>query len=381
MAYRFNPPPNWPINEPGWTPPAGWQPDPEWGPAPEGWDFWVDDEVQSAETQVTPTPGSSPAHADEGQDASPLAPEANAPAPASPYSSDDYGYGNTGDNAVESAPGHSAGNEQTFAPEHSAPEYEKMTSAPSAPSWQSADNSVPAASDSGDKGFLARFWWIGCIIFIILGLIIAAIALIASMLFGNDGEPGASGSETPSATATSNAPKPSPSQSTTPAASQPTPSASSASSSASQGNATNVLPGPTPGANAETKEVTTFEGKGKLTMSTQWVSNDEIKKYGEHITPSKSGQYLMVVAKLEVTEGQVFFNPLEPVVTTPYGGTLDYSTDTYSLTNSGHETSISDVPAGTTASMAVIYDVKKVDGLTLTWSGDETGQSWKIPAK
>lgn len=43
MAYRFNPPPNWPVDRDNWQPPPGWQPDPSWGPAPEGWNYWVDD--------------------------------------------------------------------------------------------------------------------------------------------------------------------------------------------------------------------------------------------------------------------------------------------------------------------------------------------------
>lgn len=43
MAFRYNPPPNWPQPPAGWTPPPGWQPDPAWGPAPEGWQVWVED--------------------------------------------------------------------------------------------------------------------------------------------------------------------------------------------------------------------------------------------------------------------------------------------------------------------------------------------------
>ena len=50
MAYRFNPPPNWPIDDANWSPPPGWQPDPSWGPAPEGWNFWIaTDEVSAAQ--------------------------------------------------------------------------------------------------------------------------------------------------------------------------------------------------------------------------------------------------------------------------------------------------------------------------------------------
>jgi len=37
----FNPPPDWPTPQGGWSPPPDWQPDPSWPPAPKGWTFWV----------------------------------------------------------------------------------------------------------------------------------------------------------------------------------------------------------------------------------------------------------------------------------------------------------------------------------------------------
>lgn len=42
-SKRYNPPPNWPPQPPGWSPPPGWQPDPSWGPPPEGWQLWVNE--------------------------------------------------------------------------------------------------------------------------------------------------------------------------------------------------------------------------------------------------------------------------------------------------------------------------------------------------
>lgn len=42
MAYRFNPPPNWPRPQHGWTPPPGWRPDPGWPPPPPGWQLWIE---------------------------------------------------------------------------------------------------------------------------------------------------------------------------------------------------------------------------------------------------------------------------------------------------------------------------------------------------
>jgi hypothetical protein len=52
MAYRFNPPANWPAAPAGWVPPAGWQPDPAWGPVPEGWNLWIDDAAVPAGSPV-----------------------------------------------------------------------------------------------------------------------------------------------------------------------------------------------------------------------------------------------------------------------------------------------------------------------------------------
>ncbi|WP_246094273.1 hypothetical protein [Streptomyces griseofuscus] len=40
-AYRFNPPPGWPVPPAGWTPPADWRPDPSWPAAPKGWQLWI----------------------------------------------------------------------------------------------------------------------------------------------------------------------------------------------------------------------------------------------------------------------------------------------------------------------------------------------------
>ena len=65
MSYRFNPPPNWHIEETNWTPPPGWQPDPAWGPAPEGWNFWIEDTgdapAAAADEDLTHVQGTPPA--------------------------------------------------------------------------------------------------------------------------------------------------------------------------------------------------------------------------------------------------------------------------------------------------------------------------------
>src|SRR5690349_5122027 len=50
MAYRFNPPPNWPPPPPGWVPASGWQPPPDWPVPPPGWPLWVEDAAAGQRT-------------------------------------------------------------------------------------------------------------------------------------------------------------------------------------------------------------------------------------------------------------------------------------------------------------------------------------------
>lgn len=86
MAYRFNPPPNWPVSEPGWTPPPGWQPDPSWGPVPEGWNFWVPEEETPAaprEDPATQEKAAAPEAAPKSESA-PASDAAESPAPPAP---------------------------------------------------------------------------------------------------------------------------------------------------------------------------------------------------------------------------------------------------------------------------------------------------------
>lgn len=51
MAYRFNPPPQWPPVPEGWQPPPNWQPDPAWGSAPADWNYWVEETPVSSALQ------------------------------------------------------------------------------------------------------------------------------------------------------------------------------------------------------------------------------------------------------------------------------------------------------------------------------------------
>jgi hypothetical protein len=63
VTYRFNRPPEWPL-EPGFTPDQDWRPDPSWPPAPEGWVFWVTQpDATPPDAPQPPAPGASAAAA------------------------------------------------------------------------------------------------------------------------------------------------------------------------------------------------------------------------------------------------------------------------------------------------------------------------------
>ncbi len=62
MAYRFNPPPNWPAVPSGWTPPPGWQPPADWPAPPKFWQLWTlepEPQPQAAPAQASPGPAAS----------------------------------------------------------------------------------------------------------------------------------------------------------------------------------------------------------------------------------------------------------------------------------------------------------------------------------
>ncbi len=48
-GLRYNSPPNWPPQPPGWEPTPDWTPDPSWPPAPPGWVYWLPLETPASE--------------------------------------------------------------------------------------------------------------------------------------------------------------------------------------------------------------------------------------------------------------------------------------------------------------------------------------------
>ncbi|MEV8546175.1 DUF4041 domain-containing protein [Streptomyces sp. NPDC051572] len=76
-AYRFNPPPGWPVPPPGWAPPPEWVPDPTWPTPPEGWQLWVPEgAAPGTVTAAAPEPG---APVSPNSPVSPTAPAVPAP--------------------------------------------------------------------------------------------------------------------------------------------------------------------------------------------------------------------------------------------------------------------------------------------------------------
>jgi hypothetical protein len=54
MAWKFNPPPEWPPPPDGWVPPPGWTPPRSWPEPPFGWQLWIQ---QSDRDQDPASPG------------------------------------------------------------------------------------------------------------------------------------------------------------------------------------------------------------------------------------------------------------------------------------------------------------------------------------
>ncbi|MCT1557053.1 hypothetical protein M3A96_02780 [Helcobacillus massiliensis] len=322
MALRFNPPPNWPPAEPGWTPPEGWQPDPAWGEAPADWQYWVEDDADD-----------SASHAGAAGSAS------------------ETGSSATGSSAASAAP---------------APMFGAGDSEPSGATTQNW-TPIQAQGVPEKKGFFARFWWLTCLVLPLLLAILAAIALSFYFFKGDD-----------EATA------------------DPSPSPSSSSSAPADPTTTSEAPSPTetaeptpkeplvkPDKNAEKKSVVTFSGSGEVVLSTRWSDGSDIKTSdGEPVDKPTSGTYLVVTVQTTSKSGKIHQNPLNVRVNTPYGGVVDVARTSYSQSDeAGLNTLDYDLEEGESGTMRILYDIKKVPDLTITWNGDKSGAKWAVPEK
>ncbi|GAA1490598.1 hypothetical protein [Brachybacterium sacelli] len=467
MSYRFNPPPNWPIEDPDWSPPPGWQPDPSWGPAPEGWNFWIeaDGPAQPAEpveddaTRVVSTgpaqpveessteqpprddsevrahevsgPGQESAaggeppssieqapeesgsgHEDEthvagtGEGSTSETAEYQGPdleaglaqqAPyesAEPVQSGPYGgsdpYGSAGASQPEQGYGAAAHGDQGYGQPSPAPGYGQPSPAPGygqgspapgygqgsasdypaspgfgqSPETGSGWTATTAAGEAPKKGVFARFWWVGCIVlFLIVALIVAVIGGI--LLFRGGDETAGGGGQTTTQEQTATEDESATEEEATIEAESPNP--------------TTDLP--TIDSSATEKEVIGENGAGTLAVHTQWLPAEKLpSSYGGTVEKAQNGEYLVVTAQMTVTEGTMEFPSYYFSVVTPYGGSVDSSSETFGLADSGMDYDTNyQFEKGETYTFKVLYDFERSAGNTLQYDNYVDVYSWEIP--
>jgi hypothetical protein len=486
MPYRFNPPPNWPIDDPDWTPPPGWQPDPAWGPVPEGWNFWVDAEQASApasapEAEPAPVPEAQAvpeAPPSEVTEQAPEEPEQPAdatgsgdltPAPAAPEADDDAtriapisARSEDGADAESAAaPDAASGTEQGAEPEDAAPEtaeyhaptvddlrdthapYEDpqaapfdetssldqtapMTSPPAEPvygvpeaqgspapaygapqsqpspgpgypqqqasagsspygaaspqyaptgdpQWSTAPSAPgspggPGGSgDGGQKGFFARFWWlIACVVLLIVAALILGIGLLVWQPWA--------GPETDPTTPATSSEEPTDEPTDEPTE-EPTDDPTEDPFEDEE-----TLP-TIDESKADTIEVNSMDGKGELSVTMDWVKPEDLEvEYGEMPAPANGDEYLLVTARMKVTDGTVSFANYDFAVVTPYGGTISPAAGTYQLKNSGQDLGHPyDFVKGDEYTFQVIFEPKRAKGLVLEYNNYTMSHEWDVP--
>lgn len=354
MAYRFNPPPTWPIADASWTPPPGWQPDPSWGPAPEGWEFWIaEDDAPAHDSDpadaVVPTDAEVPAdiappateglapktdkpgamsdqsdvaseQADSVEDkasASPVAEHAGSSAVSDPYS---YGHELPAYDAPSVAPAFAPQSEQTDAAPGS-----------SASTWGSASGPI-VAGEPPRKGIIARFWWVGCIVLTILALILVGAGIALSVLL--KGHPDAT-SAAPSVSATA--------------------------------------------ATGRAQSFTTSDGSGTVSVVTSWKPASALTtKSGSSVKSGSNPEYLVVTVTIHVDQGSAHANPFQFDVVGSDGTPVDPASVSYSLKDSGagdHD----DLSVGQDATVTMLFDVPKEQGMTLHYDTYSHVYEWNVP--
>lgn len=486
MAYRFNPPPNWPIEDPNWTPPPGWQPDPSWGPPPADWNFWVADDAPAESVQDaplesaddTPVAGAEAAPADhpEEQDPADATHQAHAPAPApeeptpsteahapapvspepggenfgeathratadeqqpdqsepvplsdapdggasataeyegpdleadlkqqTPYETGDQDFPQqpeqeTGTDQADTVHEHSAGGTPFVAagsgygqpspnqgygqasPNHGygqpSPNHGYGQASPNqgygSPDSASSWTATTGSEDAPKKGVVARFWWVGCLVLLLVGLLIAVLA--GGMLLMNRGgeeEPTGDGGTTTSASAD-------PTDDPTATEEEPTSEEPTTEEASEEAVTPSVLPTVDPA--AESVEVVSNDGRGTMQVSMEWLPAEQLpSKYGGNVEPAEHGEYLVVTAKLSVTEGQMFFSNAQFDVVTPYGGELGTDLEAYALKDSGIELDApTDIKAGEEYTMRMLFAPKRAGGMQLEYDTYTDQYTWDI---
>ena len=229
-----------------------------------------------------------------------------------------------------------------------------------------------APGDAPKKGGILRFWWIGCLVFVLIFALIAVVLGIFFFTRGGDDTPDPSAGPTTSQSPTD----PATTDPTDPATTDPTDPPTSDS----------PLPTNLPTVDPSAKEVAVAgnSGKGTLKLDMKWMKPADLPNtYGGTVDPSSKagGDYLVMTAELKVTDGKLTMNPFQFKITTPYGGEISPATASYTLKDGGASDSPDELSAGQTYSMRVLYEVEKAGGMNMVYDSFSDTYSWPVPAK
>jgi hypothetical protein len=216
------------------------------------------------------------------------------------------------------------------------------------------------------KGIFQRFWWVGCIILLVLVLVVAIIGGV--MLLNRSGDEPTSGGTTTTQEETTDGEQTTDEETTDDEATEPQPTPTDLA---------------TIDASAEEVDIVGRDGAGTMAVHMTYTPAEDLETdYGEPVQAGEQGDYLVVTAKLTVTEGTFEgLNPYQFAVKTPYGGAVDPASPSYSLKGSGAGfTPENGFSAGDEYTMTLLFDVKKADGNTLEFDSRADTYSWDVPA-
>ena len=309
-------------------------------------------------------------------------------------SSSGYGQQGSGDGSGESSPagygqqdqaavygqaspagygqGSPAGYAQGSASDYAAPAFGQGSPAASPGGW----TATTGPNEAPKKGVVARFWWVGCIALVLVFALIAAI--IGIVLFtrgGNDEAGGGGGDQTTTSEETTE-------EDPTATEEEPT------DEETTEEEEEYVSPDPTtpvptmPAEGAQTQEVISDTGTANVTVHMQWQTAENLpSSYGGTIEPAEFGEYLVVTAQIEVTEGEMDFPSFYWELNTPYGGTVSESIETYSLADNGRDyDSLYPFKAGETYTYILLYDVQRAGGNKLVYNNWTDEYTWDVVA-
>ncbi len=264
-----------------------------------------------------------------------------------------------------------------------------QNSAPDNSSW------TPAGSEgNGDngqkKGLVARFWWVGCILLVILALILAVAGIAIYALSG-----GSSKEAGPTASQSTDSPteEPSESPSDSTETESGTPSEENSESPTEQPSDSTEEPSESPSTPVETSTVPAgvkpvnisgFEGKGTARAEMKWVPHTDLKSIYPNreikASPYAGGAYLVLTVELTGTEGTTSVRPYNFQIVTPYGGKIEPSAEIYSLKASGID-GPRELKTGEKHTLQLLYEVEKAGGMKMQYDAHAEKTTWPVPAK